>query len=709
MTQIKLRRDTAANFSSKNPILGNGEPAYETDTKKLKIGDGTTAYTQLAYFSTGGGGGSVDITATLPLKIVDGVISLDVDGQTIQIVDGKLHANLDELGNEVNTLAGKVTSIQADLLKKQDGLVSASPIEIKKSTGLTVVGTPISGSDFVMDNISNTSYCLFPENLIAIGNDYQFKFTTPAVEPTTYEKIFDFGDPLCPQWDYTSHNISVWAEPQGWQPIILNATLNTTYYIRMKMVSTLQMQCCYSTDGITFTEWATVELNSTNPWNAGSNHHIGISSKTDDFHGAWAGSIDLKECYVITNGVKYYMFPDAKTEAIGISLGSGLAVANGKLTATGGGTSGPEKYGLEGDYCSKYGIVDCGNGILKEGTKQVTLKAGVVMQMTETDGLTTNASDIPHTITSTVDFDLFYTSGSLLEATKTIFSEQEPDNGTTGAIAWYNGTQWQFKSNDAGNVWRAAPAVRLAHIHMTDGNITRIDYIGNRHLNEVIPVTTDTSQIITGNKTFKSRICTSYPFIFDCREGNARFDVIYSEKATGNIVTSPVILFDLDKFSNSIRFGLNNVNLQIIGNLIDEKSKKLLTQSSVTGTDNVTITETTDGIQVVGLSNSAIASLSGMTNNMTVYTNVVSGTEYTPTEAGYWVAQGNSTGKGLIAIDMKDQQNTWVTIANVNPYDTNVYVVTNSPLIAAGESIRIRHTYIGEVAVAFIKVKGGVQ
>lgn len=55
MTQIKLRRDTSAAFASSNPILGNGEPAYETDTKKLKIGDGTTAYTQLEYFSSGGG------------------------------------------------------------------------------------------------------------------------------------------------------------------------------------------------------------------------------------------------------------------------------------------------------------------------------------------------------------------------------------------------------------------------------------------------------------------------------------------------------------------------------------------------------------------------------------------------------------------------------------------------------------------------------
>ena len=36
---------------------------------------------------------------------------LDVDNQTIQVVNGKLHANLDELGNEVTSLTGDVTSL----------------------------------------------------------------------------------------------------------------------------------------------------------------------------------------------------------------------------------------------------------------------------------------------------------------------------------------------------------------------------------------------------------------------------------------------------------------------------------------------------------------------------------------------------------------------------------------------------------------------
>lgn len=167
MTQIKLRRDTAANFTSKNPVLGVGEPAYETDTKKLKIGDGTTAYTQLEYFSAGGGS-STDISATLPLKIVDGVISLEVDGQTIQIVDGKLHANLDELGNEVNDLSGRVAAAEADLANKasksdlaakQDKLSPIAPLGINKTTISNVTdGTFLTDTSVTLNSAFNINY-----------------------------------------------------------------------------------------------------------------------------------------------------------------------------------------------------------------------------------------------------------------------------------------------------------------------------------------------------------------------------------------------------------------------------------------------------------------------------------------------------------------------------------------------------------------------
>ena len=48
-TRIKLRRDTATNWTSINPILAAGEPGLETDTGKIKYGDGASAWALLNY------------------------------------------------------------------------------------------------------------------------------------------------------------------------------------------------------------------------------------------------------------------------------------------------------------------------------------------------------------------------------------------------------------------------------------------------------------------------------------------------------------------------------------------------------------------------------------------------------------------------------------------------------------------------------------
>ena len=60
---IQFRRDTASNWTSENPTLADGEFALESDTTKYKIGNGSTAWTSLAY----GGLGSID-TALIDAK-----------------------------------------------------------------------------------------------------------------------------------------------------------------------------------------------------------------------------------------------------------------------------------------------------------------------------------------------------------------------------------------------------------------------------------------------------------------------------------------------------------------------------------------------------------------------------------------------------------------------------------------------------------------
>lgn len=48
----KFKRATSQRWAEVNPILFAGEPAFETDTHKLKIGDGFSPYLSLPYIGS---------------------------------------------------------------------------------------------------------------------------------------------------------------------------------------------------------------------------------------------------------------------------------------------------------------------------------------------------------------------------------------------------------------------------------------------------------------------------------------------------------------------------------------------------------------------------------------------------------------------------------------------------------------------------------
>lgn len=56
-SRLQNRRDTAANWTSNNPTLAAGEIGLEVDTSKFKMGDGSTAWTSLAYAYAAGATG----------------------------------------------------------------------------------------------------------------------------------------------------------------------------------------------------------------------------------------------------------------------------------------------------------------------------------------------------------------------------------------------------------------------------------------------------------------------------------------------------------------------------------------------------------------------------------------------------------------------------------------------------------------------------
>lgn len=100
---IQLRRGTAAEWTTANPVMAEGEIGIEKDTRKFKFGDGVTAWSALEYAGGGGAGGVSDHGALTGLTDDDhsqyfnqarGDARYSLLGHTHNYVDASLFSNL---------------------------------------------------------------------------------------------------------------------------------------------------------------------------------------------------------------------------------------------------------------------------------------------------------------------------------------------------------------------------------------------------------------------------------------------------------------------------------------------------------------------------------------------------------------------------------------------------------------------------------------
>lgn len=66
-----LRRDTSADWADANPILAQGEPGVETDTRRFKVGDGVSVWTALPYAADAVGAAAVAQAAAIAAAATD--------------------------------------------------------------------------------------------------------------------------------------------------------------------------------------------------------------------------------------------------------------------------------------------------------------------------------------------------------------------------------------------------------------------------------------------------------------------------------------------------------------------------------------------------------------------------------------------------------------------------------------------------------------
>lgn len=152
-------------------------------------------------------------------------------------------------------------------------------------------------------------------------------------------------------------------------------------------------------------------------------------------------------------------------------------------------------YGIRGDYCSRYGIIDVADGLIEPvvETADLDISAGIVMCMPGKENKVTIGSADTYSCQCVNNFTLFYLDGgNYFEAEEICWQDEEP-NGEANTTAWWSPAlgYWQFKSNEEGNVFKREIATPLCDVFMQDEVITRVDFIGYRQLNAAIYATKD--------------------------------------------------------------------------------------------------------------------------------------------------------------------------------------------------------------------------
>jgi hypothetical protein len=162
--KIQVRRDTAANWTSTNPTLSQGEIGFETDTYKIKIGNGSSAWAALAYFSAAG------LSAAQGITFVgdDSSGTRISDGETVQIKGAGTVTT--SMTGDILTITGTASGSNILTVVGDDStgvtLNSGETIKIAGGTGittavsgdvLTITGVPQATMTFVGDDSTGTT------------------------------------------------------------------------------------------------------------------------------------------------------------------------------------------------------------------------------------------------------------------------------------------------------------------------------------------------------------------------------------------------------------------------------------------------------------------------------------------------------------------------------------------------------------------------
>ena len=183
-TQIQLRGDTAANWTAENPVLAQREIGIETDTDKIKIGDGSTLWENLPYFSSGGGGGITDytyadlVTAIGGSTLTEGSLGRITDFETVHYFTDGTSVVTDVAQVDTITLSGDAGTAKIDVADGDQKTVTfVDTLENAASAFVTANDTYYASIGVILT--SNVVDLIFTADVPGVG------FTNAVITPAT--------------------------------------------------------------------------------------------------------------------------------------------------------------------------------------------------------------------------------------------------------------------------------------------------------------------------------------------------------------------------------------------------------------------------------------------------------------------------------------------------------------------------------------------
>ncbi len=182
---IQIRRDTKSNWEAADPILALGELALESDTGKLKVGDGESGWSSLPYYGVGGSSITYhDIDTPINIDIYNNItetrhsfVSINLENVLHGVckisVDGVIVATVERYKKYSNTFrVNSDLSIQFETSGGVAGNLSTAKankdvLYIKREYPWT--------TDFIFNNDGTVLYCLDSN----IKKVYSYSLSTP--------------------------------------------------------------------------------------------------------------------------------------------------------------------------------------------------------------------------------------------------------------------------------------------------------------------------------------------------------------------------------------------------------------------------------------------------------------------------------------------------------------------------------------------------